>query len=508
MRNIVNIVNFIRGAEPRARKRDLAAPVRGQIELMKKYDLPGTFLVQYDAMIREDIAEMLLALDEEQFEIGIWLEMNQPHVEAAGLKWRGREGFEWDWHAHVGFSVGYTPEEREKLIDTIFEKFQQIFHRKVRTVGSWMIDAHSLAYMTDRYQIEASCNCKDQWGTDGYTIWGGYWNQAYYPSQRNVLSPAQSDEMQITTPVFRMLGSDPVTQYDLGMKIDEGAVALQGVESLEPVYGCSGSDPEWVDWFMRQNFTGGSLAFAYAQAGQENSFGWNAMKDGLNYQFERFAKWRAEGRLIVEKMCESGAWYKQNFVQTPATAVSSLEPFGERQAQSVWYNCKNYRANLYRDAEGLRIRDLVLFDERYEERYLRDVCTTEYLVYDNLSVIDGNRMSGEGVHAGGWLVDENGSNLSAEPMSTAEEENVLRVRSGRYGFVLSEDEIMITGGAAVELRWSACRTPYCGAEGNLLRYEYRGMKYALKVLKGGVSASERLVLLPEDGELRIALIRE
>ncbi len=507
MYNIINIVNFIRGAEPRNRKRDLAEPVRRQIELMKKHNLPGTFLVQYDAMIREDISQMLLALDEEQFEIGIWLEMNQPHVEAAGLKWRGRPGFEWDWHAHVGFSVGYTREEREKLIDITFEKFEQIFHRKVRTVGSWMIDAHSLAYMTDKYQIEASCNCKDQWGTDGYTIWGGYWNQAYYPSRRNVLSPAQNDEMQINTPVFRMLGSDPVTQYDLGMKIDEGAVALQGVESLEPVYGCSGSDPKWVDWFMRQNFTGGSLAFAYAQAGQENSFGWKAMKDGLTYQFELFAKWRAEGKLIVEKMCESGAWYKRSFAQTPATAVSSLEPFGERQAQSVWYNCKNYRANIYRDADGLRIRDLVLFDENYEERYLNGVCTTDYLVYDNLSMIDGNRMSGDGIHAGGWLVDENGCSLPTEPMQTTEEGNALRVRSGGYELMLKENGIVLSGGAALELRWSGSRTPYCGAEGDLVRYEHRGIKYALKVTKGAVNASERLMLLPEDGELRFVLTR-
>jgi hypothetical protein len=39
-------------------------------------------------------------------EIGAWLEVVRPLVEKAGLAWRGRPGFDWDWHADVGFTVG------------------------------------------------------------------------------------------------------------------------------------------------------------------------------------------------------------------------------------------------------------------------------------------------------------------------------------------------------------------------------------------------------------------
>ena len=35
--------------------------------------------------------------------------------------WRGR--FPWDWHADVGFATGYTPEEREKLVDVYMNDF-------------------------------------------------------------------------------------------------------------------------------------------------------------------------------------------------------------------------------------------------------------------------------------------------------------------------------------------------------------------------------------------------
>ena len=44
-------------------------------------------------MAREDILALVAPLDPDQFELGLWLEMNQPHAEAAGLPWRGRPGF-------------------------------------------------------------------------------------------------------------------------------------------------------------------------------------------------------------------------------------------------------------------------------------------------------------------------------------------------------------------------------------------------------------------------------
>ena len=508
MENILNIINFIRAAEPRDRTKDLVEPVREQITLMKRYDLPGTFLLQYDAMLREDILALLRPLNPEQFELGVWFELNQPHVEAAGLTWRGRPGFEWDWHANVGFTVGYTRDERRKLADVLVGKFVECFGRPLRSVGSWMLDAYTLDYLSSRYGILASCNCKDQWGTDGYTIWGGYWNQGYYPSRHNALCPAQTPANQIPVPVFRMLGSDPVTQYDLGLSVEDGAVEVQHVASLEPVYGNVGGDPEWTNWFMRQNFQGGSLAFAYAQAGQENSFGWPAMERGLRYQFPLFAKWRAQKGLRVERMEDTGRWYRARFPQTPATAVCALEPYGDRQAQSVWYDCRNYRANLYGDDRGLRIRDLALFDENYEERYMNSVCETEYLVYDNLFFMDGNRMSGKGIWAGIWVTDTDGKTLPASPMRVEEKERSLAVRFGQSEFSLDEDTLALRGGAALAFRWQKEKSPFAGTDGRRLRYEFNGRRYVLLVLRGSIRAGDSIMVLPEDGEIRLAFERQ
>lgn len=402
-RQVVNIVNFVRGCEPRAQM-DLVRPVLEQIALLKAYGLPGTFLVQYDAFIREDIRSLLEKLDD-SFEIGVWLEANQPLIERSGIEWRGRRDWQWDYDADIAFTPGYRPEERRKIVDVLFNDFKRIFGSFPSSVGSWFVDAPTLEYMYREYDIGASCNCKDQWGTDGYTIWGGYYGQGYYPSRYNMLCPAQTRAAQIDVPVFRMLGSDPIYQYQAGSSSD-GAAERQPVITLEPVYwrDGGGGDSQWVDWFFRENYNGLCNSFGYAQVGQENSFGWEAMEVGLRYQIRRIKMLRDEGRVSVETLGETGAWYKRTFAVTPASSIVATTDWREQHRRSAWFSCKNYRTNLYFSDGRFRIRDLFLFDEEYEERYLTARCTSNVATYDNLPVVDGNRWSGNGLNAGIELV--------------------------------------------------------------------------------------------------------
>ena len=411
-RQIVNIVNFIRGIEPRA-EMDLLQPICEQIALAEKYNFKTTFLIQYDALCDEKFVEVLKKLNPTQFELGVWYEIVEPQVKKAKLSWRGR--FPWDWHAHCGFSVGYTKEEREILIDILFEDFKDVFGYYPKSFGSWAFDAHSLNYANERYGLDAACNCKEQWGTDGYNLWGGYYNQGYYPSKFNSLSPAQSKENQIDTPVFRMLGSDPIYQYDSGLDINRsGDLCVQGVFTLEPVYTteAGGGIPEWVDWYLSENFNEKCINFSYTQAGQENSFGWEAMKRGLEYQFEEFAKMVKDGKIEIETMGETGRWFKESFEYTPATSIAALTDRLDKGRNSIWYNCRNYRINVFTEENRFWIRDIYIFREGYKERYLDSVCEKNELYYDTLPYIDGNRFSGNGVRGGLY------------PVSCAEMENI------------------------------------------------------------------------------------
>ncbi|MHB1356933.1 MAG: hypothetical protein ACYCZF_13275 [Anaerolineae bacterium] len=381
---IVNIINFIRAYEPRDPELDLLEPVVRQIELVQANNLPATWLLQYDTLLDDRFVSLLKSQLDTRQEVGAWFEVMQPLVERAGLVWRGR--YAWDWHSHVGFSIGYTPFERERLADVFMSEFRRIWGYYPASVGSWLMDAHLLGYLADRYHVQASCTCKDQWGTDGYTMWGGYYSQAFYPSRENAFMPAQTIEMQIPIPVFRMLGSDPIYQYDVAATANG-----QRVITLEPIYtgDGGGGDPAWVRWFFKTTFTTPALSFGYAQVGQENPFGWPAMRAGYSDQIALVAEWQKAGRLRVATLADTGRWFCERYPVTPASDITALEDWRHQGHASVWYCSRFYRMNLFWEGDRCWVRDIHLFDERYAERYLNTVCANKDCTYDTLPVVDG-----------------------------------------------------------------------------------------------------------------------
>ena len=395
---IINIINFIRQTDYRVENADslLYETVCEQVKLVNKYDLPATFLLQYDALINPLYQDLLKSKLNDHSEIGAWWELTQPQIEAAGIKWRGEHS--WVSHANIAFSTGYTKEERERLVDVYMAKFKEIFGTYPKSVGSWFIDAHTLGYMYDKYKIVASCNCKDQVGTDGYTLWGGYWNQAYYPSRVNAYMPAQTEEGQIPVPIFRMLGSDPIYQYDDGLGQER-----QGVISLEPVYEKAGMDRRWVDYFLESIVNQPCLAFNYAQAGQENSFTWSNMSKGLEMQIPILDSLRKENKIRVETLGESGAWFKECFKVTPATAVTTLTDVRGEGNKTVWFNSRYYRANLLWEKGTFRFRDIHLFDESYKSAYLEKSGDGNQFLFYTLPVVDGFMWS-EGLDRAGLRI--------------------------------------------------------------------------------------------------------
>jgi hypothetical protein len=512
---IVNIINFIRGAEPRL-EMDLLTPVVEQIRLLKKYDLPGTFLIQYDAMEQDRFVDLLKKELGPQHEIGGWFEVVQPQVEAAGLKWRGR--YPWDWHADVGFSVGYTPAEREKLVDVFMAKFKATFGYLPKSVGSWFMDAHTLAYMADKYGVSASCNCKDQVGTDGYTLWGGYWNQAYYPSRLNALMPAQTKANQIPLPVFRMLGSDPIYQYDLGL-----GTGHQKVVSLEPVYvqGGGGGDPEWVRWFFKLLTEQPCLAFGYTQMGQENSFGWDAMGKGLTDQFGVLDTLNKQGVVRVETLADSAAWFAKEHPVTPATAMTALDDWMDNERKTVWYNSRFYRANLLWEKDRFYIRDIHKFDEKYRERYLESVVTSNKCRYDTLPVLDGFTWSTKDAIAGmrpvaaapdgSWKAMTGGEPIVTEPgvSDLCVEWPVKGGGTLRLGLREGVMDIALDGVKrdwALEFSWSPEReTAMSAVTPRAIAYRQNNFTYELVCSQGTFSReADRPVIMVRPKENRIA----
>jgi len=492
---IVNIVNFVRQNDYRVEQSEqiLYETVERQISLLNRYQLPATFLLQYDALIDERYPRLLKERLNRQSEVGAWWELTQPQVEAAGLKWKGDHP--WVSTANIAFSIGYTNAERRRLVDVYMEKFRQVFGHYPKSVGSWFIDAHTLAYMQERYHIVASCNCRDQVGTDGYTLWGGYWNQAYYPSKANAYMPAQTADEQIPVPVFRMLGSDPIYQYDTPVETNG-----QGVFTLEPVYAHSGNDRRWVEAFFDAVAVQPCMAFGYAQAGQENSFTWQAMAEGLELQFPIIARMAANKQLRVETLAQSGAWFRRTFKVTPATAVTALKDTRGGSNKTVWFNSRYYRANLLMNANGnLRLRDLHLFDQRMKSPYLDTPGTESHFTFTTLPVVDGFLWSMPNDSAALRLVritdNGQGEELRFSSFNVSEQGKTLVVslrdaKNHLFRFVFGEQgfEVKTEG---VDYPWSldlhapnSALLPFTHIDSHRLGATHNGFGYALTSRKG------------------------
>ena len=490
-RQILNIIDFVRGCEPR-QEMDLYTPVAEQVRLVNRYGFPSTFLLMYDTLCDDRFIDILKDANDKT-EIGVWLEVVQPQCEAAGVKWRGRPGYPWDYHANAGFTIAYKPEERERLVDVLFEKYKERYGKYPRSVGSWAIDAHTYEYISKRYDVDAFCNCRDQWGTDGYTLWGGYYNQAYYPCKNNMFCPAQTKGEQIDVPVFRMLGSDPIYQYDMGLDVNGTAAEWQGVATLEPVYAGSdgGGNPDWVDWYLDENFSGRCIKFGYTQAGQENSFGWGLMCNGLTYQFEKFDKLVKAGKIEALTLSDTGAWFKKSFKETPPTVVSALSDRHGKNRRSVWFNCKNYRADVFAELDKFWIRDIFLFREGYKERYLDSVNDSVSMTFDNLPFVDGNRYSGSGVRAGLYPY-VNGERLTYTDMKYEEDDVSAAVtfygtQAGDFRVKMTEEYIDFSADGdfcLVSESKKGADEPQRSTDGKAVFLKYRDFDYKVEIARG------------------------
>jgi hypothetical protein len=500
---IVNIINFIRLLEPRDPKITedvLFQTVVRQVEIMNKYHLGGTFLLQYDALMDPRYQKLLKELPAGTFEIGAWWELPQPLIEKAGLKWRGR--YPWDWHADVGFTTGYTPEEREKIADVYMTDFKKIFGYYPKSVGSWFIDAHTLNYLYEKYKIVASCNCKDQVGTDGYTLWGGYWNQAYYPSKINSYMPAQNAKNQIPVPIFRMLGSDPIRQYDHGLGNN-----VQGVISLEPVYKNAGGSSTWVNWYFDQFVEGESMEYTYVQAGQENSFTWAGMSKGYEIQMPLIARLRDENKIKVETLAQSGEWFSKKYKTTPATSVTVNEDLDGGNLKTVWFNSRFYRVNLLWENGTLRFRDIHLFNESFPSIYETQKATSNECAFFTLPFVDGYLWSTQKQIAGlrfKEIVDGKERLLKGgDPKITQTSPGKLNISwplksyAGNLEIVIDERGMKIRLVGKQSIHWfldlttaDNVKLPFTNITPNQVSCEFKGMKYLISAPVGSFSKPE------------------
>lgn len=499
----INVVNFIRGVEPRF-KTDLLLPVQKQMELILGHKLPATWLLQYDALVTGDFVAYLKAQMAKNHEVGFWFEMNEELCRAAKVEWRGRPGFEWDHLPPVAFTIGYTQDERIKLADAAMAQFKRIWGKHPKSVASWNLDAFTIGHLVDKYGVDAFAVCRDQIATDGFMIWGAP-IAGYYPSKQNCWSPALSRENQIEAPIFRMLGQDPVHYYSARYKLPDGRITSEP-DTMEPVW-ASGRSEHFNRAFLDMIARDECLQFAYAQLGQENSFPWPDQAAAYPMQMQLLAELRDAGKIHVETMGDSGRRFKKAFKQTPTQAQVMLEdPFGKMDPaeSTIWYQSRFYRANLHIKGGVPYFRDITVYSDEFPQPYLDKATRLNDVEQRMPAVLDGfhwskDPMSLEEVGAGG-IFEVEGKRISTQKPTVVEDGKDLRValtpgNGASLEVRFDEKGIKLKGASlkdlALSFEWDSSKAALRDIQPRQATYQWQGHAYRAKLVKGRAVATDQ-----------------
>ncbi|MGL4572438.1 MAG: chitobiase/beta-hexosaminidase C-terminal domain-containing protein [Clostridium sp.] len=391
---IVNIYNFIRKTVYPSGEfvQDDFDTVMYQMEILKQYGLPATYALKYDALIDERFSNLIKNNIDEYDEVAAWWEIDENLAFKANVKWKGNTPV--DDHVNIGYSLGYSKEDRIKMVDVYMADFKEVFGYYPKSVGSWVMDIITFTHFREKYGVVCGALCRDQIGTDGFTLWGGYFNQGYYPSKINEYMPAQREEMQLDLPIFKLLGPDPIYAFEDGLR-----KSVEGVHTLEPAC-VIGQTEEWVKWLFDRFLEESVLGFSHVQVGQENTFLWNTMYKGYELQIPYVAKLAKEGKVRVETLEETGTWYKNKYKLTPPTTFTASEDWNkEENLKTTWYNSRFYRTSFLMEKGKLSIRDLHLFNENYKSRYYDETLESSESIFDALPILNAHKFSTDAFRA-------------------------------------------------------------------------------------------------------------
>lgn len=501
---IVHIYNFIRMShtEPSRFISDDFETLREQLILIKQYGFPGTYALKYDALTNPRYQALLKEYLDEADELGAWWEITEPLCRRAGIRFRdSRDALIYDDRVDSAYSPGYEPEERERLVDAYMADFFAVFGCFPTSIGSWVLDEVTVAYARQRYGVSAACICRDQMGVDGFTLWGGWPNGVYLPSRHNIFIPASTEESRLDIPVFRLLGPDPI--YNFEADVRDG---LQGVYTLEPSW-LAGRDPAFLrDYFSNLTDDKG-FGVAYAQVGQENNFLWENIRPGLTPQLEMIAHLAAEGKIRLETMAATGRWFAQQYRLTPPLMLQTDSDWTGGGLCAQWYACVNYRLGVLGENGQLRIRDLFLYREDYPGRYLCRRMQGTKSTFDALPLLFPQIWGGAADRPFLRFADENGTEPAGQILFDSADCRTARAQllcDGRSLLQLWMDPTGITLIGPYRLHFD--RLPVLrDVRENQLHMEHEGFSYHITVSRGQILplGKDSLEISPEGGCIRV-----
>lgn len=363
----VLFINQVRGTE--CCQKGSLEYAKKQLDFFTENSAAATFVLRYDALIDRKFTSLFKQYRSSLLEYGVFLEITPQLTRDAGVIYRGVEE-RW-YRAQYAYLVGYSQTERKKLVDTAMSAFKKQFGTYPKTTGGWMIDTYSAEYLSDAYGVETHEITREQWGTDGYALYGGSILSSYVPSKNWLFTPAGTQENSSRLHILRQTLSDPVRNYgDL----------TSGYTSQPNDYGRTKN----FDYFKHLVSQVADYSQPVAILGLENSLEEKYQKE-YEKQIQYVLKVIGNENIILPKDIPKNK--KVNH-------ISGVD-FSDRTFKSYWVETTKYRLRLIQKNDRMQITDLRVYDELRKDPYFDVAAGAKTAFWEIPYIFDSSK---EGIH--------------------------------------------------------------------------------------------------------------
>jgi len=361
---------FLTVSHPVRGPEDWQIPSQDPLELPKfQFDeatrsgTPVTWMLRYDTVTDASMSAFFKKVIDikPDHDLGAFFEITPKLLEMVDIAYPpGTSAFS----ANRIFLSGYTQENRLKIIDAFMSAFKDRYGFYPRSVGAWHLDAYSLKYLREKYSVLTALICDDQYGTDGYRLWGGYLGSPYIPSRSNVLVPATNKDDRIDIVIVRWAQRDLFNFYGSG---SESTFSVQVndylLKFLDTAYLSN-----LLDLYSQKNFN----EFTHINLGLENDYSFVLYRQEIVNSNLEIKKRIANQTLKPITLATLGNFVLNFYPQrAPIYHYQTTDPAVKKLGQAIWYQSPSYRLGITTASEAATIIDLRVYNHNiYEDHYV------------------------------------------------------------------------------------------------------------------------------------------
>ncbi|NCN87792.1 MAG: hypothetical protein GW941_02760, partial [Candidatus Pacebacteria bacterium] len=323
-----------------------------QLQTFSDLETPAFFALRYDSLIDPSYIKVINQYkDNDLFQFGIMLEITPDLAEKSFVEYKDSPE---NWfQAQNAFLIGYDPDDRLALIDSIIKSYNNIFKVNPTFSTAWQVDTDSLNYLQKEYQLQMHQIAREQWGLDSYTLDGGPPHYPYLASKQWFFTPDFSDHDNLL--IIRHTIDDSLYTYG----DDTSSFTSQPND-----YSIDNKDFGYFERLLDQVLNQ-SQQLGFANLGLENSMDEKYQKEYFK-QIEKIAEFTDQNKVEVVNDLKI---LKSHYQSENITIHQGSDLISGTDNQIYWVTTPKYRLRIRFQGSRVTITDLRVYNPYLEDPY-------------------------------------------------------------------------------------------------------------------------------------------